>query len=100
MSVAGVGIFGNRTAFSVELRSTGVVLEVPADKTLLQIVRQAVPGVRSSCGMGTCGTCATPVLGGLPEHRDQVLLAEERARNDQMMICVGRSRTPLLVLDL
>ena len=73
---------------------------MPADRTLLETVRRAVPDVASSCGFGRCGTCETTVLEGIPEHRDSVLSAVERARNDTMMICIGRSKTPRLVLDL
>jgi hypothetical protein len=40
------------------------------------------------------------VLDGLPDHRDSVLDEEERAANDCMMICVSRSCTGRLVLDL
>ena len=49
---------------------------------------------------GTCGTCEVPVLDGEPDHRDSVLNEDERRANDCMMICVSRSRTPRLVLDL
>jgi hypothetical protein len=40
------------------------------------------------------------VLEGLPDHRDSVLSDAERTANDCMMICVSRSRTARLVLDL
>ncbi|MGH3349830.1 MAG: 2Fe-2S iron-sulfur cluster-binding protein, partial [Nocardioides sp.] len=53
-----------------------------------------------SCREGTCGTCETGVLGGVPDHRDSVLSEEERAAGDCMMICVGRCRTGPLILDL
>lgn len=88
------------TEFDVSLARTGVVLHVPVDRTLLSVVRDVLPDAPSSCGMGTCGTCATPVLGGEPEHWDVFLSLEERASGKVMMICVGRSRSPLLVLDL
>jgi ferredoxin len=53
-----------------------------------------------SCREGTCGTCETAVLDGVPEHRDSVLTAEEKAANDCMLICVGRCVRGPLVLDL
>jgi ferredoxin len=56
--------------------------------------------VLSSCAEGTCGTCETAVLSGLPDHRDSVLTEEERRAGDCMMICVSRSCTARLVLDL
>jgi ferredoxin len=55
--------------------------------------------VLSSCRDGTCGTCETAVLGGVPDHRDSVLTDSEQAANDTMMICVSRARSPRLVLD-
>jgi hypothetical protein len=41
-----------------------------------------------------------PGAEGVPDHRDSLLTEEEREANDYMMICVGRSRSPRLVLDL
>jgi ferredoxin len=56
--------------------------------------------VLSSCQEGTCGTCETTVLSGVPDHRDSVLTSEEQAAGDTMMICVSRSCSARLVLDL
>lgn len=86
--------------FRVELRRSGRTLPVPADRTLLQVIRDAVPDVPYSCEEGYCGTCETRVLGGQPDHRDEILSAEERAESKTMMICVGRARSETLVLDL
>lgn len=90
---------GARTAFEVEL-SSGRVLEVPADRSILEVIEESGTAVLSSCQEGTCGTCETGVLGGTPDHRDSVLTAEERRAGDVMMICVSRSCSPRLVLDL
>jgi ferredoxin-NADP reductase len=86
--------------FEVELAESGVTLRVEPDARLIDVVRTVVPHVPFSCEEGYCGSCETRVLCGLPDHRDQVLSDEERAANDTMMICVGRSLTPKLVLDL
>ncbi len=90
---------GDDQAFEVELARTGVVLQVPADRTLLRVVLDAVPSHLYSCEEGYCGTCEAHVLAGEPDHRDTVLTDEERAGH-KMCICVGRSRSPRLVLDL
>lgn len=87
-------------SFTVELAITGVEIEVAPDQSILQAVRSALPDTPSSCEEGYCGTCETRVLDGNPEHRDTVLTASEQARNDTMMICVGRSLSPRLVLEL
>ena len=87
-------------AFEVVLAQSELTLTVPPDRSVLDVVEEAGVGVLSSCSEGTCGTCETAVLDGLPDHRDSVLDASERAADDCMMICVSRSLTPRLVLDL
>jgi hypothetical protein len=42
----------------------------------------------------------TRVLDGEPDHRDDVLTAQERASGELIMTCVSRAKTPRLVLDL
>jgi ferredoxin len=66
----------------------------------MQVAEQAGVNVLYSCAEGTCGTCETAVIEGMPDHRDSVLTDEERAENSCMMICVSRSCGPRLVLDL
>ncbi|MDQ0380715.1 PDR/VanB family oxidoreductase [Amycolatopsis thermophila] len=91
---------GEWTSFEVELAASGRTVTVPADKSILEAVEDAGVPVLFSCQEGTCGTCETPVLDGVPDHRDSLLTDEERAANDTMMICVSRSCGPRLVLDL
>lgn len=87
-------------AFEVELRRMGAVLPVPSDRTLLDVIREAAPDVLFSCEEGFCGSCETRVLDGVPEHHDSILTPAEQEAGDTMMICVGRAKTPRLVLDL
>ena len=87
-------------SFEVYLAQSELTLTVPPDRSILSMVDEAGIGALSSCGEGTCGTCETPVLEGEPDHRDSILTDEERQDNTCMMICVSRSRTPRLVLDL
>jgi ferredoxin-NADP reductase len=91
---------GAKGWFEVELARSGKILPVPPDKSILEVVEEAGTQVLSSCQEGTCGTCETPVLGGVPDHRDSVLTAEEQAAGDMMMICVSRAASARLVLDL
>jgi ferredoxin-NADP reductase len=87
-------------AFELVLAQSEVTVAVPPDRSILDVVEEAGIGVLSSCAEGTCGTCETAVLSGVPDHRDSVLSDEERQANDCMMICVSRSCTERLVLDL
>ncbi|WP_435970922.1 PDR/VanB family oxidoreductase [Streptomyces sp. Qhu_M48] len=86
--------------FDVELRRSGRTVRVDPGRTLLDAVREVVPGVAYSCEEGWCGTCETKVVAGTPEHHDSVLGEDEKASGTTMMICVGRSRGARLVLDL
>ncbi len=86
-------------AFEVVLARTGRTLTVPADRTLLSVVRDAV-SVPYDCEEGYCGSCETRVLDGTPYHRDTILSEDERAESASMMICVGRCRSGSLTLDL
>lgn len=96
--VGAVGGVGGH--FEVELASTGQVVSVADGQSVLSVLRESGVDVLSSCEEGTCGTCETAVLAGVPDHRDIVLSPAERAACDLMMVCVSRSKTPRLVLDL
>jgi ferredoxin-NADP reductase len=87
-------------SFEVELATSGLVLTVPPEKSVLQVVDEAGVSVLSSCQEGTCGTCETTVLEGIVDHRDSLLTPAEQAANDTMFICVSRAACPRLVLDL
>jgi vanillate O-demethylase ferredoxin subunit len=84
----------------VELARTGTTLMVPAERSILQVVRESGIDVPCACEEGVCGTCETAVLQGEPQHRDLLLSPEERAANRTMMICVSRANSRRLVLDL
>ncbi|MFJ6102782.1 2Fe-2S iron-sulfur cluster binding domain-containing protein [Streptomyces sp. NPDC092359] len=87
--------------FEAEPRRSGLTLRVEPGRTLLDVVREAVPGVphQPSCEEGWCGTCETKVLAGAPAHHDSVLGEDERVSGTTTMICVGRAHGPRLVLD-
>ncbi|WP_460606850.1 PDR/VanB family oxidoreductase [Jatrophihabitans fulvus] len=91
---------GGDQPFEVVAEKSGITVTVPADKSILETLDENGVSVLSSCQEGVCGTCETAVLEGIPEHRDSLLTEDERAANDYMMICVGRSKSPRLVLDL
>lgn len=86
--------------FEVVCQRSGFSVEVGPDETILDAVRSRGIDMLSSCMEGICGTCETPVLEGIPDHRDSVLDEEEHAANDAMMLCVSRSLSARLVLDL
>ena len=85
------------TEFSVQVASTGLVLPVPHDRTIVEVLRDAGIDCPTSCEAGLCGTCRTRYLAGTPEHHDLVFSNEER--ESFVAICCARSKSDLLVLD-
>ncbi|MDO8252253.1 MAG: PDR/VanB family oxidoreductase [Rhodoferax sp.] len=90
--------FAENQPFRVKLEKTQQTLDVPADKSILETLRAYGLRVPSSCESGTCGSCKTRLLAGEAEHRDMVLRDDEK--NDHIMVCVSRAKSPELVLDL
>jgi ferredoxin-NADP reductase len=90
----------NDAAFDVKIASTGKLIHVGKDKTVVAALAEAGIDIPTSCAEGVCGTCLTRVLEGEMEHHDMFLTAEERGRNDQFTPCCSRARSPMLVLDL
>jgi vanillate monooxygenase ferredoxin subunit len=90
----------NDGSFAVKLASSGRILTVPADKTVVRVLAENGVEVPTACEQGVCGTCLTRVLEGEPEHRDSFLTEAEQARNDQFTPCCSRARSKMLVLDL
>lgn len=87
-------------SFEVQIASSGKIVVVPRDKTVVQALADAGIEVQMSCEQGVCGTCLTRVIEGIPDHKDLYLTPEEQAANDQFTPCCSRSKTPRLVLDL
>lgn len=86
--------------FVVRLERSGAEHYVGEDSSILDTLRAAGMDLPSSCEQGICGTCETPVLAGVPDHRDSILTESERRANDTMMICCSGCVGDRLVLDL
>ncbi|MDH6119919.1 ferredoxin-NADP reductase [Kitasatospora sp. GAS204A] len=76
--------------FTLQLGQEGPRLPVPADRSALDVLREARPDLPYSCHQGFCGTCRVQLLAGTPEHRDRRLTAEERA-SGALLPCVSRA---------
>lgn len=86
--------------FEVFAAQSNVSLRVGPDETILAALQRAGMSVATSCENGVCGTCLTPVLEGVPDHRDMVQTDSEKAGNGRIAVCCSRSRSRRLVLDV
>ena len=86
--------------FTVKLAKSGRDILVKPEQSILEAIEAQGVEVPFSCRAGICGACECRVLRGEPEHLDMVLSDTEKQGNQRMMICVSRSRSPVLELDL
>ena len=86
--------------FDVKIASSGLVVRVDPEQSVVQALELAGVRIPTSCEQGVCGTCLTRVLEGVPDHKDMYLMPEEQDANDQMLPCCSRSKSAMLVLDL
>lgn len=96
---APVGPGADAQSFVLELARSGIRVEVPSDRTVLQALRESGVEIGYSCEQGICGQCEVTVLAGVPDHRDQILSDQERASGKSLMACCSRSLSKTLVLD-
>lgn len=94
------GSRSEKETFRIKLNKSGRELEVPKDKTILDVLQDAGINVQFSCCQGVCGSCETNVLEGTPDHRDTIFANDEANVMDRMMICVSRAKSESLTLDI
>ncbi|GLK54558.1 vanillate O-demethylase ferredoxin subunit [Methylopila capsulata] len=83
--------------FEAKLASTGATLHVPADRSLLEVLRDHGVTMPSSCELGVCGSCVCGYRDGVVIHRDAVISVADR--QDRIAPCVSRARVSV-TLDL
>src|SRR5690606_22858351 len=91
---------GANDAFEVELARTGKSFHVAPAQSMPALVLDGGVEVSHACSEGVCGACETPVLSGIPDHRDTALTSEEKSAGNKMLICCSRAKSARLVLDL
>lgn len=86
--------------FVVRVSSTGEEINVAVNQTILEALEAANIFPDNSCRDGICGTCETDVLSGTPDHRDDLLSDREKEEGKTMLICISRSASPVIELDV
>ena len=89
------GSSGSRPAvpFTVEVLDHGRIVEVPADRSLLEALEDAGIELASDCLRGECGLCVVEVRAGGQglDHRDVFLSAEQKHAGAKLCACVSRA---------
>jgi ferredoxin-NADP reductase/nitrite reductase/ring-hydroxylating ferredoxin subunit len=87
------------SSFEVALARSAVTLNIPAGRSITDVLRENGVVIPTSCEQGACGTCLTTVLEGEPDHQDVFLSRAERSSNACMLPCISRAKSARLVLD-
>lgn len=87
-------------AFEVVAQQSGKIIMVDTEETILQALAREGIEIEMSCEQGVCGTCMCDVIEGEPDHRDVYFTDEEKASNEQILVCCSRSKSARLVLDI
>jgi ferredoxin-NADP reductase len=85
--------------FDIVLKKAGKTFTVPADKSILEVLKAEGFKVKTLCQAGRCGTCRVGYVSGKVDHRDDILDDDER--EEFLQVCVSRAMPgETLVLDL
>ncbi|UUQ65330.1 PDR/VanB family oxidoreductase [Pseudomonas fuscovaginae UPB0736] len=95
-----VEVDSSGASFDVVAARSGKTVQVAEGQSILAALAQAGIKIEMSCEQGVCGTCLCDVLEGEPDHRDVYLTDEEKAGNDQILVCCSRAKSKTLVLDI
>ncbi|SIK10530.1 ferredoxin [Mycobacteroides abscessus subsp. abscessus] len=88
------------STFEVVIASSGQRITVSPQDTIADALTAHGIEVELSCEQGMCGACLTPVVSGIPDHRDDVQTPAEQESNGQITVCCSRAKTGELVLGL
>ena len=81
--------------FELELARSKRLLNVPANRSALDVMLDHNPTTAYSCQQGYCGTCKVKVLGGQVDHRGRTVVGD-----DEMLVCMSRAKGDRLVIDV
>jgi ferredoxin-NADP reductase len=80
--------------FELELARSKRLLNVPANRSALNVMLDHDPTTPYSCQQGYCGTCKVKVLAGQVDRRGRTLVGD-----DEMLVCMSRAKGDRLVID-
>lgn len=86
--------------FTVVAASTGERMLVEPTESIADVLERRGYETYRSCGQGYCGSCVTPVVNGIPDHRDDFQSESEHASNAMINVCCSRSLSDVLELDV
>jgi ferredoxin len=87
------------TLYSIEIRHNGATntIQVPDDRTILDVANEASFDLPASCTAGVCTTCAAQVIDGEIYQDDGVGLSPELQKQGYTLLCVTYPRSNAII---
>ncbi|AWL99704.1 PDR/VanB family oxidoreductase [Bradyrhizobium amphicarpaeae] len=85
--------------FRLRLKGSNVELEVPRERSMLDVLNASGHDVMYDCKRGECGLCAIDVVevDGEIDHRDVFFSDHQKESNQKICACVSRARGTITV---
>ncbi|QDF36280.1 PDR/VanB family oxidoreductase [Bradyrhizobium symbiodeficiens] len=85
--------------FRVRLKGSNVELEIPRERSMLDVLNASGHDVMYDCKRGECGLCAIDVVevDGEIDHRDVFFSDHQKECNQKICACVSRARGTITV---
>ena len=86
-------------SFRVRQKGSDVELEIPRERSMLDVLNASGFEVISDCKRGECGLCAIDVVevDGEIDHRDVFFSDHQKESNQKICTCVSRARGTITV---
>ncbi|MBD8207827.1 oxidoreductase, partial [Microbacterium sp. CFBP 8801] len=88
------------SSFDVVATSTGERMTISSHESIADVLERHGYETYRSCGQGYCGSCVMAVRSGNPDHRDASQTAQEHISGGLINVCVSRSLSPVLELEV
>ncbi|MCK0198356.1 hybrid-cluster NAD(P)-dependent oxidoreductase [Ancylobacter sp. 6x-1] len=83
--------------YQVTFTKSGKTIEVPGDRSVLDVARRAGIRLPSSCSKGLCGTCKSKIISGTVEMKHQGGIRQREIDAGMALLCCSKPTSDLVV---
>ncbi|MFK7855290.1 MAG: 2Fe-2S iron-sulfur cluster-binding protein [Granulosicoccus sp.] len=85
--------------FKVELRNSGVILDVDSEQSIYQAALEAGVQLPIGCDYGGCITCAAKLISGSVRQPGASALNKRQSKAGYILLCVARPKSDCVIDD-
>jgi len=88
---------GEQQSYRVELKNSGVVLDVAADEPIYQAALKVGVQLPIGCNYGGCITCAARLLSGSVRQPGATAINRRQSQAGYILLCVARPKSDCVI---